>query len=72
MTRMRDEVSGGSTIGTIAGVGEIDDYTFTARAGERLFYDALGIHAHQLSYVNGVPQTDALDEAITRFAGRDA
>lgn len=33
---------------------------------------ALGIHAHQLTYVNGVPQTDALDEAITRFAGRDA
>ena len=33
---------------------------------------ALGIHTHQLAYVKGVPQTDALDEAITRFASRSA
>jgi len=55
---------------------------YGARAEETFFVDdsvgnvegasALGIHAHQLTYVNGVPQTDALDEAITRFAGRDA
>ena len=31
---------------------------------------SLGIHTHQLAYVKGVPQTDALDEAITRFASR--
>ena len=33
---------------------------------------ALGIHAHQLTYLHGVPQTDLLDAAITRFAGRNA
>ena len=33
---------------------------------------ALGIHTHQLAYVRGAPQTDALDEAITRFASRSA
>ena len=33
---------------------------------------SLGIHTHQLAYVKGVPQTDALDEAITRFASRGA
>lgn len=31
---------------------------------------AIGIHAHQLTTVAGVPQTDALDAAITRFADR--
>ena len=31
---------------------------------------SLGIHAHQLTYVDGVPQTDALDAAITLFTDR--
>ena len=53
---------------------------YGARAEDTFFVDdsadnlegarALGIHTHQLAYVKGVPQTDALDEAITRFAGR--
>ena len=32
----------------------------------------LGIHTHQLRYVNGVPQTDAMDAAISRFEDRNA
>lgn len=32
---------------------------------------AIGIHAHRLSYVDGVPQTDDLEAAITRFATRN-
>lgn len=32
----------------------------------------VSIHGHRLSYVDGVPQTDALDAAITRFANRHA
>lgn len=53
---------------------------YGARAEDTFFVDdsagnlegarALGIHTHQLAYVKGVPQTDALDEAITRFASR--
>ena len=55
---------------------------YGARAEDTFFVDdsagniegarALGIHTHQLAYVKGVPQTDALDEAITRFASRSA
>ena len=55
---------------------------YGARAEDTFFVDdsagnlagarALGIHTHQLAYVRGVPQTDALDEAITRFASRSA
>ena len=55
---------------------------YGARAEDSFFVDdsasnvegasALGIHAHQLTYLQGVPQTDALDAAITRFAGRNA
>ena len=55
---------------------------YGARAEDTFFVDdsagnlegarALGIRTHQLAYVKGVPQTDALDEAITRFAGRSA
>ena len=55
---------------------------YGARAEDTFFVDdsannlegasALGIHTHQLGYVNGEPQTDALDEAITRFASRTA
>ena len=51
-----------------------------ARAEDTFFVDdsasnlegarAPGIHTHQLSYRMGVPQNDALDDAITRFAGR--
>ena len=55
---------------------------YGARAEDTFFVDdsasnlegarAHGIHTHQLAYVKGVPQTDALDEAITRFANRSA
>jgi FMN phosphatase YigB (HAD superfamily) len=55
---------------------------FGARAEDTFFVDdsagniegarAVGIHVHQLAYVDGVPQTDALDAAITRFANRHA
>jgi putative hydrolase of the HAD superfamily len=55
---------------------------FGARAEDTFFADdsasnvsgaeAIGIHGHQLTYVDGVPQTDALDEAISRFAARKA
>ena len=55
---------------------------YGARAEDTFFVDdsagnlegarSLGIHTHQLAYVKGVPQTDALDEAITRFASRGA
>ena len=55
---------------------------YGARAEDTFFVDdsagnlegarALGIHTHQLADVKGVPQTDALDEAITRFASRSA
>ena len=55
---------------------------YGARAEDTFFVDdsadnlegarALGIHTHQLAYVKGVPQTDALDKAITRFASRSA
>jgi FMN phosphatase YigB (HAD superfamily) len=55
---------------------------YGARAEDTFFVDdsannlegasALAIHTHQLGYVNGEPQTDALDEAITRFASRTA
>ncbi|MBC7403938.1 MAG: HAD-IA family hydrolase, partial [Microbacteriaceae bacterium] len=55
---------------------------YGARAEDTFFVDdsadnlegarARGIHTHQLAYVKGVPQTDALDEAITRFASRSA
>lgn len=31
----------------------------------------IGMHAHQFAYLDGVPQTDALDAAITRFANRN-
>jgi hypothetical protein len=33
---------------------------------------APGINTHQLRYVNALPQTDALDDAITRSSGRSA
>lgn len=55
---------------------------YDARAEDTFFVDdsagniegarAVGIHGHQLTYVTGVPQTDALDAAITRFANRNA
>jgi FMN phosphatase YigB (HAD superfamily) len=55
---------------------------YGARAEDTFFVDdsagnvegarALGIHVHQFAYVKGVPQTDALDAAITRFAVRNA
>lgn len=55
---------------------------FGARAEDTFFADdsagnvagaaALGIHAHQLRYVDDVPQTAELDEAITAFANRNA
>jgi len=55
---------------------------YGARAEDTFFVDdsasnvegarARGIHTHQLAYMKGVPQTDALDEAITRFANRSA
>ena len=55
---------------------------YGARAEDTFFVDdsagnldgaqALGIHTHQLAYVKGVPQTDALDVAITHFASRSA
>ena len=55
---------------------------YGARAEDIFFVDdsannlegasALGIHTHQLGDVNDEPQTDALDEAITRFASRTA
>ena len=32
---------------------------------------SIGIHAHHLTYVNDVPQVDALNAAIDRFAARD-
>ena len=31
---------------------------------------AVGIHAHRIAWVDGVPQTGALEEAITAFANR--
>lgn len=55
---------------------------YGARAADTFFVDDsadnvagarfVGIHAHQLVYVDGVPQTGALDAAITRFANRNA
>ncbi len=54
---------------------------YGARAEDSFFVDdsaenvegarAVGIHAHQLVYLDGVPQTAALDQAISRFAGRN-
>jgi putative hydrolase of the HAD superfamily len=55
---------------------------FGVRAEDTFFADdsatnitgaaSIGIHGHQLTYIDGVPQTDALDEAISRFANRNA
>jgi YD repeat-containing protein len=40
--QIQDELSGGSsTIGSIGEPGEVDQFTFNATAGQRLFYDAL-------------------------------
>jgi len=55
---------------------------YEARAEDTFFVDdsavnlegarRLGIHTHQLTYVHGVPQTGALDAAITLFSGRNS
>jgi putative hydrolase of the HAD superfamily len=51
--------------------GRPEDTFFTDDSAENVAgAAAIGIHAHQLTYVNGVPQSDALDEAIDRFANR--
>ncbi|CAN5341766.1 hypothetical protein BH09ACT1_BH09ACT1_11380 [soil metagenome] len=51
--------------------GRPEDTFFTDDSAENVAGAAdIGIHAHQLTYVNGVPQSDALDEAIDRFANR--
>ena len=54
---------------------------YGARAEDTFFVDdsagniegarAVGIHCHQLRYLNGAPQTDALDAAITHFTNRN-
>lgn len=51
--------------------GRPEDTFFTDDSAENVAgAAAIGIHAHQLTYVNGVPQSDALDEALDRFANR--
>ena len=55
---------------------------FDARPEDTFFTDdsasnvagatSVGIHAHQLVYLNGVPQVDELHKAIERFASRNA
>ena len=41
VTEMRDEVSGGGVLGSIATPSEIDTYTFEATLGQHLFFDAI-------------------------------
>lgn len=51
--------------------GRPEDTFFTDDSAENVAgAAAIGIHAHHLTYVGGVPQSDALDEALERFAHR--